>query len=167
MTEPRAARPKSPGYGFAPPDGGSGLLPWSWAVERLETSHNYWVASVHPAGRPHVMPVWGCWVDGRFVFSTGRDSRKARNLAANPEAVVTTESADEAVIVEGRLVTLDADALSRFVDAYEAKYAWRVNPASDGIFAIQPGTVFGFIEHDSQFTGTATRWRFAGEANAP
>jgi pyridoxine/pyridoxamine 5'-phosphate oxidase len=47
------------------------------------------------------MPVWGVWADDRFYFSTGRQSRKARNLAANAACVVCAERADEAVIVEG------------------------------------------------------------------
>jgi len=45
--------------------------------------------------------VWGLWLDGAFYFSTAARSQKARNLSANPACVVTTESADEAVIVEG------------------------------------------------------------------
>lgn len=47
------------------------------------------------------MPIGGLWLDGRFYFSTGKQSRKGRNLAANAECVVCTERADEAVIVEG------------------------------------------------------------------
>ena len=45
-----------PGYGIVGPDEGRGLLPWSWAEERLIASHDYWVATVWPDGRPHVMP---------------------------------------------------------------------------------------------------------------
>jgi hypothetical protein len=48
-----------PGYGIAGPEEGSGLLHWSWAAERLAAARNYWVATVWPHGRPHVMPVWG------------------------------------------------------------------------------------------------------------
>ena len=97
--EPQASRPFMPGYGIS--EGEEGLLPWSWAVERLEKSHNYWVMTVRPGGRPHAMPVWGVWLDGRYFFSTARTSRKAANLAANPNCVVGTESAAEAVILEG------------------------------------------------------------------
>jgi hypothetical protein len=31
---PTASRPSMPDYGISPADGGSGLLPWSWAVQR-------------------------------------------------------------------------------------------------------------------------------------
>jgi hypothetical protein len=59
MDKPRASRPYMPGYGILGPTKGSGLLPWSWAEERLTASRNYWVASSWPDGRPHSMPVWG------------------------------------------------------------------------------------------------------------
>src|SRR5918911_2460896 len=101
---PKAARPHMPGYGT--PRGRKGLLPWTWAEQRLRRSHNYWVITVRPDGTPHAMPVWGIWVDQRFVFSTGAKSRKARNLQANPSCVVCTERSAEAVIVEGTAVTI-------------------------------------------------------------
>jgi hypothetical protein len=49
-----------PGYPIV--DDGAGLLPWSWAEERLLAVHDYWLATVHPDGRPHVMPVEPRWI---------------------------------------------------------------------------------------------------------
>jgi hypothetical protein len=57
MPEPRASRPYMPGYGVQGPEGGSGLLPWAWAEERLGRARNYWVTTLWPDGRPHSMPV--------------------------------------------------------------------------------------------------------------
>src|SRR5919109_5523167 len=96
---PQASRPYMPGYGL--PKGSRGLLPWRWADQRLTRSHNYWIITSRPDGTPHAMIVWGVWEGGRFYFSTGRESRKARNLAKNPSCIVCTEKAAEAVIVEG------------------------------------------------------------------
>ncbi len=76
-------------------------MPWSWAEQRLEDSHNYWLATVRQEGRPHVMIVWGLWHGGVFYFSTGSRSRKASNLESNTHCVIGTEQAHEAVIVEG------------------------------------------------------------------
>ena len=73
-----------PGYGVQPADEGTGLLPWSWAVERLTASHDYWLATTWPDGRPHVMPVWGVWWQDALWFSCGLRSRKARNIGARP-----------------------------------------------------------------------------------
>ena len=90
-----------PEYGILGPKQGKGLLPWNWATGRLAQSRGYWLATTRPDGRPHMAVVWGVWLHGRFYFFTGTDSRKARNLAANPRCVVCPEDTDEAVIVEG------------------------------------------------------------------
>ena len=63
MSSPPADRPVMPGYGILPADQGSGLLSWAEAERRLTASHDYWVATVRPDGRPHVMPVWGVWAE--------------------------------------------------------------------------------------------------------
>ena len=90
MREPTASRPYMPGYGVVAET--EGMLPWSWAQERLERAHDYWVATVWPDGRPHVMPVWGAWFDGCLWFSSDGASRKARNLAANPACTRTRQN---------------------------------------------------------------------------
>ena len=79
---PKPSRPQMPGYGL--PEHSKGLLPWKWAEQRLAKSHNYWISTVRPDGRPHTMVVWGLWLANVFYFSTGRDSRKTHNLKANP-----------------------------------------------------------------------------------
>ena len=96
---PCATRPYMPGYGV--PKGRKGILPWSWAEQRLKKSHNYWITTVRPDGSPHTMVIWGLWIDGAFYFSTGQESRKAKNLACNPKCIVCTENSSEAVVVEG------------------------------------------------------------------
>ena len=80
-----------PGYGVEGPEEGSGLLPWSWAEAQLTTSRNFWLATRWPDGRPHAMPVWAVWHARALWFSSSRGSRKARNLAADPRCVLTTE----------------------------------------------------------------------------
>ena len=60
-----------PGYGILGPNQGSGLLPWSWAEERLIASHAYWLSTVRPDGRPHAIPVWGVWFADVVWLSSG------------------------------------------------------------------------------------------------
>src|SRR5687767_2835628 len=101
LMTPNATRPHMPGYGIQGPDEGSGLLPWSWAIERLTASHDYWVATVDRDGKPAVMPVWGAWLDDAVWFSSSPASRRARNLEHDARCVVTTDDALEPVVVEG------------------------------------------------------------------
>jgi hypothetical protein len=50
-TDPVAGRPHMPGYGMVGANEGTGLLPGSWATERLARSHDYWLATGGVEGR--------------------------------------------------------------------------------------------------------------------
>lgn len=157
MSEPVASRPHMPGYGIS--ESLDGILPWSWAEERLCSSRNYWVSTVRRDGRPHAMPVWAVWLNGTLYFSTARTSVKARNLYANPSCVVSTERADQAVILEGTAAVVDDRAVLRPAwDAYKAKYDWGLE--GESMFALRPRVAFAFIETAEQFATAATRWTF-------
>ncbi len=157
---PRQTRPyMSADYGVDFDKGN--MLEWDWARERMAAAHNYWVATTRPDGRPHVMPVWGVWLDEAFYFSTGRQSRKGRNLAANPEIVIHLESGDEVVIFEGRVEEFhNGDFFERFAEVYEAKYAgFRPKfEETNGYYQLIPRLAFGWLESD--FVNSATRWIF-------
>jgi len=164
MTEPRATRPFMPGYGIAGPDEGRGLLPWSWAVERLTASHDYWVATARPDGRPHLMPVWGMWdVDCLWFSSSGR-SRKTENLRANPRCTIATDNAFEPVVLEGDVeIVTDLDVLRLVLDLENTKYGTDysmeiLDPAVNATFRVRPVRAFALTEDD--FTGSPTRWTF-------
>jgi nitroimidazol reductase NimA-like FMN-containing flavoprotein (pyridoxamine 5'-phosphate oxidase superfamily) len=149
-----------PGYGIKGPEEGKGLLPWKWAEERLAKAHNFWVASTRPDGRPHVMPVWGVWMEGALYFSTGAKSRKARNLRANPSCVVCGEHARGQIVIEGQARRLsDRKLWKRFSKVYEEKYDFDMSGYSaEPFYMVRPRTVFGLWEKD--FVGSATRWKF-------
>src|ERR1700731_3795575 len=103
MSAPTCSRPHMPGYDIRPADEGSGLLPWSWAEDRLRRSHNFWVVTLWPDGRPHAMPVWGAWEadDAPFWFTSAIRSRKALNIANDPRCTVATEDEQHPVVLNG------------------------------------------------------------------
>ena len=163
LNTPKASRPQAAGYGF--PESKKGLLPWAWAEQRLKKSHNYWITTVKPDGSPHTMVVWGMWQDGRFLFSTGSKSRKARNLAENPNCIVGSENAAEAIIVEGVAEIADVTARRKMLPAYERKYKFDMSTMKDDIlsmkepvFAVRPRVVFAMWE--KYFQSKSTRWKF-------
>ena len=164
MSGPVPDRPVMPGYGVLPAEQGSGLIPWPEIERRLTVSHDYWVATVRPDGRPHVMPVWGVWFDGRLWFSSGLRSRKARNLAAEPRCTITTDQAQDPVVLDGLAEqVVDADGIAAFLAVINGKYdagmtAAFLDPAVNGTFAVRPQRVIA-LSHDD-FTGSPTRWTF-------
>jgi pyridoxine/pyridoxamine 5'-phosphate oxidase len=154
---PKASRPQMPGYGINADR--KNLLPWKWAKDRLTQAENYFLVTVRPDGRPHMMPIWGLWLVDKFYFSTGKQSVKARNLAANPNCVLSPGDAGEAIIVEGTVkIVTDKKTLSTFAQQYLSKYKWDVSKMSEPVFVIHPRVAFGQIE--KTFTKTATRWTF-------
>ncbi len=106
------------------------------------------------------MPVWGRWVSDRFFLSTGRQSRKARNLAVTPRCVVCNERAEEAVILEGTASEVTDDSLlERLLPLYHRKYRpWKLDPGLGPIYEVRPRTVFGIAERT--FPRHASRWEF-------
>jgi general stress protein 26 len=163
MEIPRVSRPYMPGYGIAGADQGSGLLDWSWAAQRLTEARNYWVATVWPTGRPHLMPVWAMWDDSMLWFSSAVGSRKTKNLRADSNCVITTDASDP-VIIEGQAAMVTEPArLQRVIDLMNAKYATHIevgflDPAVNATFGVRPHRVFGM--QDADFTGSPTRWIF-------
>jgi hypothetical protein len=164
-TEPLRDRPVLPkDYGV--PATEEGLLPWDWAVERLEAARNYWLSTTRADGRPHAMPAWAVWLDGVLYFEGSPETRRARNLATNPAISVHLESGDEVVILEGQSEVAGVPPrplAERLAAAFTAKYAashdYRPTPEQwdrGGLWTLRPRVAFGWKD----FPTSVTRWRF-------
>ncbi len=123
----------------------------------MSTARDYWVATVRPTGGPHLTPVRGLWVNGVFYFGSGPRTRKARNLAENPNVAVHPQS-DDVVIIEGVVETVtDPDPAERIYTASTAKYGWGSREI-EGSHAVRPRVVFAWTA--SGFPNTATSRAF-------
>jgi nitroimidazol reductase NimA-like FMN-containing flavoprotein (pyridoxamine 5'-phosphate oxidase superfamily) len=152
---------------------GATALPWTDAEQQLQRAEVFWISTVRPEGRPHVVPLIAVWLDGALYFCTGEAERKAKNLAKNTEVAITTGrntlSEELDIVVEGEAVVVSDDAkVRRVADAYEAKYGegWRI-AGLDGVlvFEVTPTTAFGFGRGDAKSPPpgggfSQTRWRF-------
>lgn len=164
--EPRADRPEFPdGYGL--PETTEGLLPWPEVETRLVAATNYWLASVRPDGRPHSVPRWGVWLDGRFYYDGAPTTRHVRNVEANPSVTLTLESGTEVVIVEGLSTATRADPEglgARLAEAFVKYHDDGYRPAADawsgtaggGLRVIVPERVLAW----TSFPADCTRFRF-------
>ncbi|WP_449341740.1 pyridoxamine 5'-phosphate oxidase family protein [Streptacidiphilus alkalitolerans] len=132
---------------------------------------------MRPEGLPHVTPLIAVWLDGALYFCSGPSERKVRNLAGNPQCVLTTGSntlnSGLDLVLEGRAVRVAEDTakLLRVADAYLAKYRkdWAFE-VRDGAFTgaggggdqrawvyeVRPARAFGFAK--GRFG--QTRWTF-------
>ncbi len=156
-THPNPDRPQmTPGYGVGDLQYGFEPIEWSWVVERMTDARSYWVATTCVDGRPHVMPVWGVWIDDAFHFVTDVESVKARNIRRDPRVIVHLESGDEVVILEGRFE--EVSSTPEMVSEYERKYEMSLGEVSQGIYRLSLDKALAWTESD--FPKNATRWRF-------
>jgi nitroimidazol reductase NimA-like FMN-containing flavoprotein (pyridoxamine 5'-phosphate oxidase superfamily) len=133
----------------------------------------YWLATVRPDGRPHLVPVLAIWVDGALHFVASPTSRKAKNLASNAHCVIATGSDGLDLVVEGEAAKVTDEAmLHRVADVYMSKHEWPVTvrdgafygegaptagPPPYEVYEVAPTTAFG-LATDESFS--PTRWRF-------
>lgn len=124
---------------------GAPLIPWTKIHQRLEQGftqvpgsggpgrHTSWLTTIHPDGRPHVMPLGVNWMDGALYFSTGSATRKAKNLAHNPQCVITVATHDFDIVVEGRATLVTDPALvARIAKVYQTQ-GWPAIVSDDGV----------------------------------
>jgi nitroimidazol reductase NimA-like FMN-containing flavoprotein (pyridoxamine 5'-phosphate oxidase superfamily) len=133
----------------------------------------YWLATVRPDGRPHVVPVLAVWLDGALHFSSSPSARKAKNLASSPHCVLTLAGPALDLVVEGEATKVRDDAtLHRLAEAYATKYQWQVavrdgaffgdgaptaGPPPYEVYELTPAAAFSF---GTDATFGAARWRF-------
>ena len=160
MNAPKVTRPTFPkGYVDHP----TSELAWEEVETQLKTSMHYWLCTIRPNGRPHVIPRWGVFLDGKFYYDGSSETRHARNLAQNPHASLHLESGLEAVIMEGESAPAGKPGhplALRISEAYCAKYKDKgYSPEPDqwdegGLYVFTPHTCLAwtvFNENPTKF----------------
>ncbi|RPF19981.1 PPOX class F420-dependent oxidoreductase [Myceligenerans xiligouense] len=94
------------------------------------------LATLSPDGSPHSVPLWVDWEGDRLLFLTGPDSRKARNLAADPRVALSLlDSATplRSAWLRGRVVrVVDGEEGWALVDRLSAKFTGGPYPREAG-----------------------------------
>ena len=162
---------------------GNEPIPWARAVAELATVTNtpvdarkpttYWLATTRPDGRPHIAGVGALWAGGKLYFTSGDRTRKSRNLASNPNCVISVSLSTLDLVVEGTAHEVtDGETLVRVVDLYVAQ-GWPAKVSNGAITAeysapsagpppwrlyeMIPSAAFGVATAEPN---GATRWRF-------
>lgn len=152
--------------------------PWAEVYECLAPEGNestYWLATVRPDGRPHVVPVGVARLDGALYFTTGQGTRKGKNLAHNSHCVITLSGRGFDIVVEGEAAKVsDETKLQRVASAY-ASQGWpafvhdgvldapysapTTGPAPYDVYEVTPTVAFAFGTEEAT-VNHATRYRF-------
>jgi len=102
------------------------IQPTERVSRRLQEAEIIWVASVRPNGAPHLSPVWFVWDGGRLFICISPASRKARNLAQNPQVAVSLEDGRRVVIVEGIASPATGEEREQVAPLFLRKYDWDI-----------------------------------------
>jgi nitroimidazol reductase NimA-like FMN-containing flavoprotein (pyridoxamine 5'-phosphate oxidase superfamily) len=116
---------------------GATATPWNEVVAVLERAEIFWISTVRADGRPHVAPLPAMWLDGALHFSTGLKEQKGRNLARNPNCILTTGNNSYRhgldIVVEGRADRVtDLMTLERLADLWLSKIEWPYDAVEGG-----------------------------------
>jgi uncharacterized pyridoxamine 5'-phosphate oxidase family protein len=155
---------------------GAEPIPWSRALDLLDhlqddsANKTIWLATVRPDGRPHLAGVGALWLDGALYFVSGAGTRKSKNLAENPNCVLSVSLPDLDLVLEGAATQVTDDAtLRRLAERYVAS-GWpaqvengaftapysapSAGPPPWNLYVVTPSVAFGVG------LGGAMRWRF-------
>ena len=158
-------------YGHAP-------LPWSRPRDLLEAGAphpgtSFFLGTTRPDGRPHIAAVGALWFDGDFYVVSGPDTRKSRNLAANPACTIAVGLEGIDLCLEGNAARVtDAPTLEQLAALYR-QGGWPATVEGDAFTAPYsapsagppPWHLYRFTFHTAFGVATAephgaTRWRF-------
>lgn len=164
MPEPKVSRPAFPkGYADKPVS----YLTWDWVVAQLTESKHYWLCSVRPDGRPHVVPRWCVYLDGKIYYDGSPETRHARNIDKNPHVSLHLESGSEAIILEGTAAPAGKPSPElgrKLSQAYKKYKEMGYAPEPD---SWDEGGLYVFIPRQciawSNFTENPTKFTFEGE----
>jgi hypothetical protein len=153
-------------------------LPWSRPLALLDGGAFHggaaaFLGTVRPDGRPHSARIGAAWHNGDVYFQTGRQTRKARNLEANPACTLSTSLTGIDLVFEGVAERVTDGPTLEAVAAVWRQGGWAAEVSGDGIAApynapgtgpppwpvyrVAAETVFGIATAEPY---GATRWRF-------
>ena len=162
---------------------GSPPLPWSRPRDLLAApptadapggDHRSYLGTSRPDGRPHAAGIGALWHDGDLFFTSGPETRKARNLAANPACTLAIGLEAIDLVLEGTAARVtDRETLEAVAAAYR-RAGWPAQAEGDALKAPYSApsagpppwhldrfafdTAFGVAAVEPH---GATRWRFA------
>ena len=157
---------------------GSDALPWSRPRDLLaagppQPGTSFFLGTSRPDGQPHAASVGALWLDGDLYFTSGPETRKSRNLAANPVCTIAVGLEGIDLVLEGEAMReTDQPTLERVAGLYR-EGGWPAEVEGDAFTAPfsapsagpPPWRLFRFTFHTAFGVATAepwgaTRWRF-------
>jgi len=145
------------------------IMTWAEVATRLSAARTYWLGTTTVAGSPHAAPVWGAVTGETLYLFSERSTVKARNLAADPRAVIHLESGEDVLIVHGLAEDLGppsgvpavvAALAAKYTRPEDRQYLPDADPAVDVVYALRPRSALAWQLDD--YEDSQRRWPAPG-----
>lgn len=97
---------------------------WRAIEARLSRESTIWLATVRQDGRPHLVPVWFIWLDGKIYIAVGIQSQKYVNISYNQSVALSLPDTTSVILIEGLAYATDGKAIDTLADHFYNKYEW-------------------------------------------
>ena len=100
-------------------------LSWESVRAQLAEAKQYWLATNHGGGSPHVVPLDGLWVDDVWYYGGSPKTIHVRTVRTNPNVTMHLADPWRVVVVEGevRVTTLSHHFAQRLAGIASEKYS--------------------------------------------
>jgi len=131
------------------------------------------LSTTRPDGRPHALPTWFWWNNGRVYFITATTTQKARNLAGHRSVVAHFGDGDDVLFVEGLAAIVqdpheqhaaDGGYRSKYVDPVSGAQASVFDSPLDDLYRIDVERVVTWMYGT---VGGWTEWRYDTSVDSP
>jgi hypothetical protein len=156
---------------------GNAELPWSRPHDLLAASAasntTFFLGTVRPDGRPHAAGVGALWHDGDLYIVSGPETRKTRNLIANPACTISVKLEGLDLILEGEATRVTDQPTLEVVAGLYRETGWPAEVEGEAFTAPYsapsagppPWYLYRFTFHTAFGVAGAephgaTRWRF-------
>jgi PPOX class probable F420-dependent enzyme len=103
------------------------------SAERLRTETIVWLSTLQPDGRPHLTPIWFCWVHDRVWICTNASAVKARNISRDPRVSLCLQDGMKPVVMEGHGIVHSRPYPDDVVSSFLERFGWDISrPDTDG-----------------------------------
>lgn len=97
---------------------------WRAIEARFGRESEIWLSTVRYDGRPHLVPVWFVYLDGKIYFSTGTETQKWSNLLSNQSVALSLADPNKVVVIEGEGHAVGHQVTQELAEHFYNKYEW-------------------------------------------
>lgn len=97
---------------------------WRAIEARLGREMTIWLATVRHDGRPHLVPLWFIWLEGKIYLATGSDTQKFINMYHNQNVALSLPDTTSPILMEGEAHVANRTTVEAIADYFYNKYEW-------------------------------------------